>query len=101
MVSTGIASDRVQNGCVVRLPQRSVQWLAALASAAGQDGWATAAEVAEALHRTASGTSAATSSAAAANLRSLRVAGLVESRPWNFRREWKLTRTGWAFVVSD
>jgi hypothetical protein len=27
--------------------------------------------------------------------------GLVESRRWNYRREWKLTQSGWAFVQSD
>ena len=86
---------------VVNLSRRSVQWLEALSSAAGSEGWASAAQVADALHRTTAGTMAATSSAAAANLRSLRSVGLVESRPWNFRREWRLTPSGWAFVVSD
>jgi hypothetical protein len=78
-----------------------VQWLVALSAAAGPDGWASSGQVADALHRTTSGTSAATSSAAAANLRSLRSAGLVESRPLNLRHEWKLTPSGWAFVLSD
>jgi hypothetical protein len=86
---------------MARIPQRGVQWLAALASAAGKDGWATSAEVVEALQRTTSGSTGATSSAAAANLRRFMASGLVESRRWNYRREWKLTQSGWAFVQSD
>jgi hypothetical protein len=86
---------------VASIPQRTLTWLTALAAAAGEHGWATSAEVVEALRRSTPGTTRVTPSAAGANLRSLHTAGLVESRPWNYRREWKLTRAGWAFVTSD
>jgi hypothetical protein len=89
------------NIAMVSVPQRTLTWLSVLAAVAGEDGWATAAEVAEALRRSTPGTTRVTSSAAGANLRTLRAAGLVESRPWNYRREWKLTRAGRAFVSSD
>jgi hypothetical protein len=83
------------------LPHRSLTWLSALASAAGSSGWATSAEVAAALHRTTPGTQSASTAAAGANLRRLRQVGLVDARRWNYQREWSLTRSGWAFVLSD
>jgi hypothetical protein len=35
------------------------------------------------------------------HMRRMAADGLVEARFWNYRREWKLTRTGWAFVQSE
>jgi hypothetical protein len=85
---------------VARIPQRGIPWLAALAAAAGHEGWATAAQVVAALRET-NGANGATSSAAASNLRRFLASGLVEVRRGHNRREWKLSQSGWAFVQSD